>query len=257
MKTPLLAGNWKMNGSLKSVASLLGDLKNAKLSRAVEVAVFPPFPYLQQTSDLLAGTDLAWGAQNLSVEDKGAFTGEVSASMLNDFKCRFVIVGHSERRFWYGENDALVARKCQKALEYGLTPILCVGETEEEKHKGLTQCVIERQLFAVLVVIGVEAFAKVVLAYEPVWAIGTGLSASCEEAESVHAFLKYKISQKSATISQKLRVLYGGSLKVSNAAALFAMPNIDGGLVGGASLDSQEFLQLAEMLLQKTLESKR
>jgi triosephosphate isomerase (TIM) len=252
MNIPILAGNWKMNGSRKSIAALLQDLKSAQLTREVEMAVFPPFPYLQQTSDCLASSAVVWGAQDLSVEDQGAFTGEVSAAMLVDFQCRFVIVGHSERRLYHGESDILAAQKCEKALEYGLTPILCVGETQEEKQNGLTEPVIERQLSAVLSIVGVEAFAKAVIAYEPVWAIGTGLSASCEDAESVHAFLKYKISEKSAIVSKKVRVLYGGSLKASNAAQLFAMPNIDGGLVGGASLNSQEFLQLAEILaLQK------
>lgn len=248
MNIPLLAGNWKMNGSRASIDALLGDLKAGIQNSAIEIAVFPPFPYLQQTADLLIDSSILWGAQNLCAEEKGAFTGEVSAAMLTDFKCQFVIVGHSERRLYYGEDDRLIARKCQKALEHGLTPILCVGETEEEKQKGLTEAVIGRQLLSVVEEVGVEAFLKIVLAYEPVWAIGTGLSASCDEAEAAHAFLKYKISEKSAIVAGKMRVLYGGSLKANNAAALFKMPNIDGGLVGGASLDSEEFLQIAEIL---------
>jgi triosephosphate isomerase (TIM) len=250
MNTPLLAGNWKMNGSRGSIAMLLGNLKKAIQNPTIQMAVFPPFPYLQQTADLLVDSPILWGGQNLCAEEQGAFTGEVSAAMLTDFKCQFVIVGHSERRLYYGEDDRLIARKCQKALEHGLTPILCVGETEGEREKGLTEAVIGRQLLSVLEEVGVEAFLKIVLAYEPVWAIGTGLSASCDEADAVHGFLKYKISEKSAIVAEKMRVLYGGSLKASNAAALFKMPNIDGGLVGGASLDSEEFLRIAEILAQ-------
>ena len=239
-----------MNGSRKSVEKLLSELTESSIGRSIEMVVFPAFPFLQQVSDRLSYTEIAWGAQDVCAAENGAFTGEVSAAMLIDFGCRFVIVGHSERRHIYGETDKLVARKCQKALAHGLTPILCVGETLDEKRQGLTQTVVERQLTSVLEVIDIEELAKVVLAYEPVWAIGTGLTASNHEAETVHAFLKHKISEKDAIVAKKMRVLYGGSLKAANAAELFAMPNINGGLVGGASQDGKEFLKMAEMLAQ-------
>lgn len=248
MRTPLLAGNWKMNGSRLSVESLLSNLKNKDLNPSMEMVVFPSFPYLPQTAEMLSDTAIAWGAQDVCVEDNGAFTGEVSAAMLVDFGCRFVIVGHSERRLYYGESDLLAAQKCEKALTSGLTPILCVGETEAEKTNGLTEQVIGRQLSKVLERVGVEAFNSIVLAYEPVWAIGTGLTASPEEAEAAHAFLRHQIAQENAIVAKKLRILYGGSLKANSASALFVMANIDGGLVGGASLDAEEFLKIAEIL---------
>ncbi len=239
-----------MNGSRDSVETLLSGLTKISLDRSVEIAVFPPFPFLQQVENKLRYTGIVWGAQDVCAAENGAFTGEVSAAMLIDFGCQFVIIGHSERRHIYGETDKLIARKCQKALEHGLIPILCVGETLDEKRQGRTQEIVERQLASVLEVVDIEAFAKVVLAYEPVWAIGTGLIASNHEAETVHAFLKHKIAEKNATVAKRIQVLYGGSLKAANAAELFAMPNVNGGLVGGASLDTEEFLKIADILMQ-------
>ena len=248
MKLPILAGNWKMNGSTESVKALLSKLAQSAIEPSIKMVVFPPFPFLPQTEQILRETSIGWGAQDMCAEDDGAFTGEVSATMLLDFGCQFVIVGHSERRHIYGESDELVARKCEKALRCGLTPILCVGETQAERQQGLTEAVVARQLYSALDRIGVADFDKIVVAYEPVWAIGTGLTASPDEAEAVHAFLKHKISEKDAIVGKKMQVLYGGSLKAANANELFAMPNIDGGLVGGASLNGDEFLQMASLL---------
>lgn len=250
MITPLLAGNWKMNGSRASAESLLLQLAQVKLPDAIEMAVFPSYPFLLQAQQILNQTAIAWGAQDVCVEEKGAFTGEVSASMLADFGCRFVIVGHSERRQFYGESNECVACKCQIALAHGLTPIVCVGETLDEKERGLTQNVVGRQLAAVLTKVATDALVKVVLAYEPVWAIGTGLTPSAQEAENVHVFIKQQVAEKNRLVVEKMPVLYGGSLKATNASELFAMPNIDGGLVGGASLDAHEFLDIARQLAQ-------
>lgn len=251
MKLPILAGNWKMNGSTESVKALLSKLTEKPIDPSIKLAVFPPFPFLAQAQKYLKDSQIAWGAQDLCAEDDGAFTGEVSATMLFDFGCQFVIVGHSERRHIYGEGDELVARKCEKALRCGLRPILCVGETQAERQQGLTERVVERQLYSVLDRIGIADFDKIVVAYEPVWAIGTGLTASPNEAEAVHAFLKHKISEKDAIVGKKMQVLYGGSLKAANANELFAMPNVDGGLVGGASLNGDEFLQMANLLASR------
>lgn len=253
MAPPLLAGNWKMNGSRVSVGSLLSTLKEYAIATAGQMAVFPPFPFLQQVSSVLHNTKIMWGAQNVCAHENGAFTGEVSAAMLVDFGCRFVIVGHSERRLLYGEDDLLVAKKCQRALAHGLTPILCVGETQKERENNLTQAVITRQLLQVIEVLGVESLANIVLAYEPVWAIGTGLTASPQEVEAVHVFLKQKIAEKNAIIAQDVQIIYGGSLKAANATALFTIPHVNGGLVGGASLEAGEFLKIFEILVHESL----
>lgn len=241
-----------MHGSRASIGALLSQLKE-HLVDEVQMAVFPPFPFLQETAELLSGTPIAWGAQNVAAEEYGAFTGEVSAAMLVEFGCRFVIVGHSERRSLYGEDDALITKKCKKALEKGLTPILCVGETLEEKESGLTRQIVGCQLLYVLDRLGVEAFTQVVLAYEPVWAIGTGRVASADEAEDVHAFLYQMLAERSMRVAEKTQLLYGGSLKAANAKALFSMPHINGGLVGGASLDGKEFLEMAKILADQRL----
>ncbi|MBT3047745.1 MAG: triose-phosphate isomerase [Candidatus Thiodiazotropha sp. (ex Clathrolucina costata)] len=243
MRRPLVAGNWKMNGSLESVRSLLegikqgvGDVKNA------EVAVCPPFIYIPEVVQLLSGSDVAWGGQDLSTESSGAYTGEVAASMLNDFGCKYVIVGHSERRTYHTESDQLVAKKFAAARAAGLAPILCIGETLEEREAGITNQVVARQLDAVIELEGVDALADGVIAYEPVWAIGTGKTATPDQAQEVHAFIRSRVADKSSSVADQLRILYGGSMKPGNAAELIGKPDIDGGLIGGASLKAEDFL---------------
>lgn len=228
----LVAGNWKMHGSRASISALLDALlAGLPRLRGAECAVCPPFPYLEQVSRRLAGSPIAWGAQNVSEHAQGAYTGEVAASMLLEFGCRYAIVGHSERRQLYGESDAQVAAKFAAARSAGLTPILCVGETLAEREAGKTEQVVARQLDAV------GSFERAVLAYEPVWAIGTGRTASPEQAQQVHAFLRKRVAGGT-------RIIYGGSVKAQNAAELFGMPDVDGGLVGGASLVAQEFIAI-------------
>ena len=234
-RSRLVAGNWKMHGS-RAFSSALLDALIAGLGResSAEVAACPPFPYLQQASERLNGTQIALGAQNVSEHAQGAYTGEVSAAMLADLGCRYVIVGHSERRQLYGERDAQVAAKFVAVRAAGLTPILCVGETLEEREAGRTEAVVGRQLDAIL---KQAEFGNAVLAYEPVWAIGTGRNATPEQAQAVHRFLR-------ARVLPETRILYGGSVKAGNAAAIFAMPDVDGGLIGGASLAAQEFIEI-------------
>lgn len=245
MRTPLVAGNWKMNGNRESAAELLKALvRGLEDGVRAEVLVCPPFVHLADAQRALRGSDVKLGAQSLCAEESGAFTGEISAEMLQDFDCAYVIVGHSERRALYGEDDALVARKFMAALKAGLSPVLCVGETLEEREKGVTNEVIRRQLTAVLAAAGIEAFANAVVAYEPVWAIGTGKTASPDQAQAVHREIRDILAAENATIADSVRILYGGSVKASNAQELFAMPDIDGGLVGGASLDSEQFLAI-------------
>ena len=241
MREKLVAGNWKMHGSLAENNALLDAIVPAL--NGIEAAVCVPFPYLAQAQAALAGSSIAWGAQNLSQHDKGAFTGEVSASMLLDFGCKYVIVGHSERRALYGEDDATVAKKFVAAQKAGLTPILCVGETLEEREGGITEQVVARQLDAVLSCRR-EPLAKSVVAYEPVWAIGTGKTASPEQAQAVHAFIRAKVAESSADVAAGLVIQYGGSVKAANAAELWFMPDIDGGLIGGASLVAEEFVAI-------------
>ena len=228
-RSRLVAGNWKMHGSRASIAALLDAL--AKENPA-GCAVCAPFPYLAQVAERLRGSRIAWGAQNVSEHAQGAFTGEVCASMLAEFGCRYVIVGHSERRQVYGESDAQVAAKYAAVKAAGMTPILCVGETLEERDAGKTEQVVARQLGAV-------DFKDGVLAYEPVWAIGTGRNATPEQAQEVHAFLRRKVSSETA-------IIYGGSVKPQNAPAIFAMPDVDGGLIGGASLVAKDFLDIVK-----------
>ena len=246
MRNRLVAGNWKMHGNRASNRALL-DALAAGIGAAdgVECAVCVPFPYLGEVAAHLQGKALAWGAQNVSEHAQGAYTGEVSAAMLAECGCRYVIVGHSERRQLYGETDALVAAKFAAVRSAGMTPILCVGETLAERDAGKTESTVARQLDAVLSVAGAAAFANAVLAYEPVWAIGTGRNATPEQARDVHAFLRGRIEAQDAGIAGALRILYGGSVKAANAAALFAMPEVDGGLIGGASLVAAEFLAIA------------
>lgn len=244
MRRKFVAGNWKMHGNLVDNDALLSGILAGIDEVKADVAVCVPFPYLHQTKARLAGSKVAWGAQNLSQHPKGAYTGEVSALMLNDFECRYVIVGHSERRALYGESDALVAEKYAAAQTAGLIPILCVGETLQERESGITEAVVSRQLEAVLNKSGVISLANAVIAYEPVWAIGTGRTASPEQAQAVHAFIRRKIRDLDAEVADHLLILYGGSVKAANAAELFAQPDIDGGLIGGASLNAEEFLAI-------------
>jgi triosephosphate isomerase (TIM) len=247
MRQSLVVGNWKMNGSIQNNQSLLDSLKqNIGSVQHAEMAVCPPFVYLQQAKQLLENTAIGWGAQNLSQKDPGAFTGEVAASMLVDFGCKYVIVGHSERRNLYGESDELVAEKFAKAQSANLIPILCVGELLEEREAGETENVVKRQLDAVINLQGVASLAKSVIAYEPVWAIGTGKTATPQQAQEVHAFIRGRIAEQDAGVAENLQILYGGSVKGSNAAELFAMPDIDGGLIGGASLKADEFLTICQ-----------
>ena len=243
MRQPLVAGNWKMNGSTASARALLAEIKAGVAEVAkCEVAVCPPFIYLPLAQAELTNTAIAWGAQNLSTEAVGAFTGEISAAMLLDCGCSYVIVGHSERRTLYGEDDQRVATKFAVARAAGIKPILCVGETLEEREQGITEAVIARQLDAVIAAQGASALAAGVIAYEPVWAIGTGKTASPEQAQQVHAFIRGRIAAQDASVAEGLRILYGGSMKSGNAAELMAQPDIDGGLIGGAALVASDFL---------------
>lgn len=242
MRKKLVAGNWKMHGSLVENAALLAALKPALAG--IEAVVCVPFPYLAQVQAALSGSSIAWGAQNVSEQAKGAFTGEVSASMLLDFGCQYVIVGHSERRSLYGESDALVASKYVAAQAAGLMPILCVGESLAERESGVTEIVVSRQLDAVIDMAGVGSLAKAVIAYEPVWAIGTGKTASPEQAQAVHAFIRGKVAALDAGVADHLVIQYGGSVKAANAAELMVQPDIDGGLIGGASLVADEFIAI-------------
>jgi triosephosphate isomerase len=234
-----------MHGSRVENASLVRSLLDLlRPDRGVEVLVCPPFVYLWETGRLLKDSDVQLGCQSISAEAQGAFTGEVSAAMVRDVGCRYAIVGHSERRHLYGESDALVARKFVAAQAHGLVPVFCVGETLDERESSRTNEVVARQIDAVLAVTGVRAFARAIVAYEPVWAIGTGRNASPEQAQEVHSMIRTKLATLDAMIAQSVRILYGGSVKASNARELFSMPDIDGGLVGGASLKADEFARI-------------
>jgi triosephosphate isomerase (TIM) len=245
MRQPLVAGNWKMNGSKASAAELLAGIKAGMGAvHKTEVLVCPPFPYLAMACEVLLGTGVAVGAQNACTEAVGAYTGEVAAPMIKDVGCTYVILGHSERRQYYGDTDAIVAKKYAQALAAGLTPILCVGETLEERERGETQAVVARHLDAVMETAGVEAIARGVIAYEPVWAIGTGHTATPEQAQAVHAFLRARVAGKSAEVAGGVRILYGGSMKPDNAMELMSQADIDGGLIGGAALKGSDFLAI-------------
>lgn len=245
MRNILVAGNWKMNGS-KAMARELATAVAAgfKAESAVEMAVFPPFPYINIVAGAAADSALVFGAQDLNENPAGAHTGEINAAMLVDLRCKMVLVGHSERRAMYGDSDQRVADKFAAALNAGLVPVLCVGESLEEREAGETEAVIARQLDAVLEKSGIAGFAQAVLAYEPVWAIGTGKTASPEQAQEIHAFIRDKLTALDGIIAGQLRILYGGSVKGSNAAELFAQTDIDGGLIGGASLTAEDFLAI-------------
>ena len=245
MRQTLVAGNWKMNGSLEVNQQLLEGVKaGVEAGVKAKVVVCPPAVYLAQAADVLAGSAVSWGGQNLCAEKSGAFTGETSADMLLDVKCEYVIVGHSERRALYGETDEMVADKYAAALAAGLIPILCVGELLEERESGDTEAVVARQMDAVLAKSGAAGLGAGIVAYEPVWAIGTGKTASPQQAQDVHAFIRQRVSAQDAGVADKLQILYGGSVKPDNAVELFAMADIDGGLIGGASLDAEGFLAI-------------
>jgi triosephosphate isomerase (TIM) len=245
MRARLVAGNWKLNGSLESIRNLMdGIKKGAGDVKSAHIAVCPPAVYIPEVAALAAGTTIAVGSQNICDQDAGAYTGEIAGSMLKEFGCKYAIVGHSERRSLYGESDELVAKRFAAARRAGLTPILCVGELLEEREQGITETVVGRQIDAVLALEGIDAFAEAVVAYEPVWAIGTGLTASPEQAQAVHAFIRAKLTKENAQVAEKLIIQYGGSVKAANAAELFAQPDIDGGLIGGAALDAEEFLAI-------------
>lgn len=245
MRKPLVAGNWKMHGSKSMVNGLLRDLlAGSRVDDPVDLAIFPPFPYLYRAQKLLANSPIAWGAQTLNPAAQGAHTGEVSASMLLDLGCRFVLVGHSERRRLYGESDADVAARFEAAVQSGLEPVLCVGETLEQRERGETNAVITAQIDAVLLRCGIDSLASATIAYEPVWAIGTGKTATPDQAQEVHAFIRDKLVAQDDMIGGQIRILYGGSVNGSNATELFAREDIDGGLVGGASLKAGDFLAI-------------
>ncbi len=245
MRTKLVAGNWKLNGSREFNRALVdGILQGLDTSPAVEVMVCPPYVYLPETAAQLDGSPVMLGAQDVATEVAGAFTGEVSATMLRDVGCTHAIVGHSERRTLYGDTDVIVATKFAAAQAAGIVPVFCIGETLEERTSGLTMEVVSRQLEAVLDTAGPGAFADAVIAYEPVWAIGTGLTATPDQAQAVHAHVRRIIATADARIGAELQILYGGSVAGANAAELFAMEDIDGGLIGGASLDAAEFLAI-------------
>jgi triosephosphate isomerase len=244
MRSKLVVGNWKMNGSRAGNAELLSGIAAGLAGVQASCAVCVPAPYLQQCEQLLGASPIAWGAQDVSAHASGAFTGEVAASMLADFACRYVIVGHSERRAYHGESSELVAQKTLAALGAGLTPIVCVGETLEQREAGQTAAVVSSQLGAVLELLGEEQLARIVVAYEPVWAIGTGRTATPEMAQEVHAQLRAQLAQRSERAAQVVAILYGGSMKPDNAGELMAQPDIDGGLVGGAALKAADFLAI-------------
>jgi triosephosphate isomerase (TIM) len=245
MRRPMVAGNWKMHGSRAENERLIdGILAQYPAESPAACLVCPPFVYLQEVGRLIRGSALQLGAQNVSAEAQGAFTGEISAAMLKDAGCEYAIVGHSERRMLYRENDQLVARKFAAAQSKGLIPILCVGEQLAERESNHTRDVVARQLDAVLELCGVSALTQAVIAYEPVWAIGTGRNATPEQAQEVHAFIRGRIAAGDARIAAETRILYGGSCKAGNAAELFAMPDVDGGLIGGASLKAEEFVAI-------------
>lgn len=233
-----------MNGGLASNAALLSAVKSELGQPSCQVAVCAPAPYLAQCQQLLSGTPVMWGAQDVSAHDAGAYTGEVSAAMLNDFDCAYVIVGHSERRAYHGESDEMVGRKAARAIAAGLIPIVCVGETLAERDAGQTEQVVQRQLEAVLAQLAGNDLGKLVVAYEPVWAIGTGKTATPQMAQDVHAFLRSRIAARDAQAASGIQILYGGSMKPDNAAELLEMADIDGGLIGGAALKATDFLAI-------------
>ena len=244
MRRKLVVGNWKMNGSRTSNAVLLSEIVAGLAASGAASAVCVPAPYLAQCQAQLAGTALGWGAQDVSAHASGAYTGEISTAMLQDFGCGYVVIGHSERRAYHGESDAQVAAKTVAALAAGITPIVCIGETLAQREAGQTDAVVAQQLGAVLAAISADDVAKLVLAYEPVWAIGTGKTATPQMAQDVHQVLRAQLAAKNAVAAAGVQILYGGSMKPENAKELMAMPDIDGGLIGGAALKAADFLAI-------------
>ncbi len=244
MRRNIVAGNWKLHGSKAFAAELITEITAGLPAPGVDVVVLPPLPYLGELIEDFEGQDVLFGAQDVSANEKGAYTGEVSAGMLVDIGARYGLVGHSERRHYHAESDALVARKFLAAKHAGLVPILCVGESLHERDAGQTEYRIETQLAAIFELAGAQAFVGAVVAYEPVWAIGTGKTATPAQAQAVHAFIRGEVAARDATIADLLPILYGGSCKPDNAAELFAQPDVDGGLIGGASLVASDFLAI-------------
>lgn len=249
MRRSLVVGNWKMNGTLESAELLTkGILAGLGSDDKADIAVCVPYVYIPAIGELVKGTHLGLGSQNIANQAAGAYTGEISASMLSEFSVKYALVGHSERRSYYGDTDETVAERFAQAQTKGITPILCVGETLEERESDTTFAVIETQLNAVVNKVGIAAFASAVVAYEPVWAIGTGKTASDDQAQEVHQYIRQYFAKKDQAIADKLQILYGGSAKPDNAKGLFAKPDIDGGLIGGASLDADSFLKIYQSI---------
>jgi len=246
MRRTIVAGNWKMNASKESVNKLILDILSGMDEVRSEVVVCAPFPYLSQVEALITHSQVKLGAQNLNTNSSGAFTGEVSANMIKDFGAKHVIVGHSERRSLYGETSSLVAEKVQAALDNDLTPLLCVGESLEQRESGETEIVVAEQINAVVELVGIDAFRNIIIAYEPVWAIGTGKTASPEQAQAIHLFIRGLLRESNEGIAQRTPILYGGSMNAGNARELISCADIDGGLIGGAALKAEEFLQICK-----------
>lgn len=251
-RRPFIAGNWKLNGSRDSAMQLASAVSAGALTTEADVALCPVFVHLADVGGVLEKSAVHLGAQNCAVHDSGAYTGEVSASMLAEFGCQYIIVGHSERRALFHESSDLVANKCVAVQQAGLTPILCVGESLDEREAGKVDSVIAEQLDALITLAGVAAFDNMIVAYEPVWAIGTGKTATPEQAQEVHALIREKIMGLDKSIGESLRILYGGSVKPDNAATLFGQQDIDGGLIGGAALDAESFLAICNAAVVKT-----
>jgi triosephosphate isomerase len=244
MRKSLVVGNWKMNGTLASAEALALGVAAGLSSSSADVAVCVPYVFLPKLHEILKDTKLALGAQNIADKESGAFTGEISATMLSEMGCKYALVGHSERRTYYGDSNASVAARFCQAQSKGIVPILCIGETLEQREQDQTFAVIDEQLQAVIDLAGIAAFAGAVIAYEPVWAIGTGRTATDDQAQEVHYYIRQYLASKDQSIADNMQILYGGSAKPDNAKGLFAMPDIDGGLIGGASLDADSFLQI-------------
>ncbi|MBT59738.1 MAG: triose-phosphate isomerase [Acidiferrobacteraceae bacterium] len=247
MRKTIVAGNWKMNASKESVNKLVLGILSGMDNVSSKVVICAPFPYLSQVEALISHSQVSLGAQNLNINTSGAFTGEVSADMIKDFGAQHVIVGHSERRSLYGETNTIVAEKVKAALDSDLIPLFCVGETLEQREAGETESVVADQINTVVDLVGIAAFLKIVVAYEPVWAIGTGVTASPEQAQSVHAFIRQLLANKSNDVAQQTPILYGGSMNAANANEIIACADIDGGLIGGASLKPEDFLQICRV----------
>ena len=247
MRKTIVAGNWKMNASKESVNKLVMGILSGMGDVSSEVVICAPFPYLSQVEALITHSQVRLGAQNLNTNMSGAFTGEVSADMIKDFGAQHVIVGHSERRSFYGETNTIVAEKVKAALDSGLIPLFCVGETLEQREAGETESVVAAQINTVADLVGIDAFLNIVVAYEPVWAIGTGVTASPEQAQEVHAFIRQLLANNNYDVAQQTPILYGGSMNAANAKELIACADIDGGLIGGASLKPEDFLQICRV----------